>query len=434
MTQRTRSTNAIDRRKLAAAKTRQNAQSQQARDSGSSHLNWPGKIFQAKNGMTTIWTFIPYKITEKHHPDEEVTTGEQWYKRPYLLHRKLGAGEYKKKAVCPKSFHPRNHCSVDDDVEALRRSVRERRKNLTESQYKEEMESASRCKSQKRDLFLVYDHNEKEIFLVDEARGWGNMSGLGLKLRQRVTNLPQYVGEEAAAFWLDGNDGMALSIQWTGEEGKWITPSSIDFVPREKYPVPEWVWGKAVELSTLLVKLTDKQLWAIYQELSPEEEENEDTEEQEVEEEQPQEEPPVESPGDPEGEFNFEKATVKELIKFASDNQLLDEKYLFTILCNKDDNTVYNEVLDAWENKTVEPEPEPEPPPPPRERTRTRTQEKKEEPPPPTRERTRTKAKAETSVGECPAGGKFGKDFNELDKCTSCPDETYDACTVASNR
>lgn len=40
---------------------------------------------------------------------------------------------------------------------------------------------------------------------------------------------------------------------------------------------------------------------------------------------------------------------------------------------------------------------------------------------------------SEGEDGECPAGGDFGKDCNELDECAKCPDDTFDACATAQD-
>lgn len=39
------------------------------------------------------------------------------------------------------------------------------------------------------------------------------------------------------------------------------------------------------------------------------------------------------------------------------------------------------------------------------------------------------KKETKSSDSECPAGGRFGKDLDELDECDNCPDETWKACS-----
>jgi len=401
----------VDRRKQAAARARQKASESQARHAGSDYLKWPGKKFQPKDKATTLWSVIPYIVKERNHPDGSDLQGQLWYKRPYVIHAGIGAGEYGKRVVCPRTFHPRAQCSVCEDVEALRKAVRDRRKQLTEEEFKKEMDSASTCKGKHRDLMLVYSHDDQEIYLVDEAHGGGNMVGFGMLLDSRITNP---LAEEWAAFYLDGDDGMALSITWagSGSGGKmdWVKPISIDFVDRKKAPVPASVWEKAVELSELLVKVSDKELWAMYQELPPEEEEDEEEPEEEEE---------------PEPEESEEKDELDEMDRSAL-KALIKEKGLdIKVTKSMTDDEIRDSIRESEEDEEEEEDddiPFEEPPAKeePKKLARTRTTA------PPTKEE-------KPSKGKCPGGGTFGKDFNELDACAkSCPDATYDECAKAN--
>jgi hypothetical protein len=51
--------------------------------------------------------FLPYIVTDSNHPDKDETyevamKGGQWYRRPFLLHRSIGAGN--KSYICPQSI------------------------------------------------------------------------------------------------------------------------------------------------------------------------------------------------------------------------------------------------------------------------------------------------------------------------------------------
>jgi len=51
---------------------------------------------------------IPYEITDKRHPDKSIKEGiaiegDLWYKRPFKIHRNVGAGDGET-VVCPTSF------------------------------------------------------------------------------------------------------------------------------------------------------------------------------------------------------------------------------------------------------------------------------------------------------------------------------------------
>jgi hypothetical protein len=420
----------IDRRKQAAARARQKASESQARHAGSDYLKWPGKKFTPKDKAVTLWSVIPYTVKERNHPDGADLQDQLWYKRPYVIHAGIGAGEYGKRVICPRTFHPRAVCSVCDDVEALRKSVRDRRKQLTEDEYKKEMDSASTCKGRNRDLMLIYDHNEKDVYLVDEAHGGGNMVGFGMLLDSRITNP---LAEEWAAFYLDGDDGMALSITWagSGSGGKmdWVKPISIDFVDRKKAPVPAGVWEKAVELSELLVKVSDKELWAMYQELPPEEEGDEEVTKAEEEPEEPE---PEEEPEEETEQNEWDSMSRSELKTFIKEKGLN-----VRVVKSMSDEDIRTAVAEAMGEEEPEGEPEEEDPPfeepePVKPATKTRTATA-----PATKEETKPKVPPRSTPpkagNKCPGGGTFGKDFNELDACAkSCPDAVYDECGAAN--
>lgn len=48
--------------------------------------------------------------------------------------------------------------------------------------------------------------------------------------------------------------------------------------------------------------------------------------------------------------------------------------------------------------------------------------------------RARVSAEDKKEEGECPVGGKFGYDCNELDECQDCPDEVFDRCVELQDK
>jgi hypothetical protein len=121
---------------------------------------------------------------------------------------------------------------------------------LTDDEYKKEMDAASVCKAKNRDLMLVYNHDDKEIYLIDEAHGGGNMVGFGMLLDSRITNP---LAEEWAAFWLDGKTEWPCPSSWAGS-GRggggmdWIKTNQYRFCSsaggRRLYQIG--VWGEEV--------------------------------------------------------------------------------------------------------------------------------------------------------------------------------------------
>lgn len=246
-----RPTTGADRVREAAAKARQRAKEQQAKQFGQApFIIWGGKRAEPKGGETTLWSMIPYLVTEKHHPDG-AQPGELWYKRPYMIHRNLGPEELTK--VCPKSFNPRAMCAVHNHLVELRKDW-DANADLIKS-----------INASNREVYLIYDHDSKEVLLYDAAYGSVKNPGFGYLLASRIENP---LAEEWAAFWLDGEDGMGLRITWQSSDfaggGSWVRPISIDFVERKKAPVPKEIWGKAVELSTVLEKTSSEDIEAIH--------------------------------------------------------------------------------------------------------------------------------------------------------------------------
>ena len=76
---------------------------------GHSHLRLPNGIplFSPEAESTIKLDFLPYVVTDSKHPDRDAENGTAveeslWYRRPYRLHRNLGATG-KESAVCLSS-------------------------------------------------------------------------------------------------------------------------------------------------------------------------------------------------------------------------------------------------------------------------------------------------------------------------------------------
>jgi|GEM_PF-6060962 len=387
---------ASDRKAAAAARAKQRAREQQQENQGRGYLKLPAniKMLEYKDGARTLLSVIPYIVEEKHHPDK-VEPGELWYKRPFKVHRSIGAGDDRKDYVCPRTFNPRNKCAICENVAELSKNW-----DANQEQIREE-------KAKNRDLMLVYNHDSKELCLINEPYGGGNMVGFGMLLNSRIEN-PR--AEEWAAFWLDGEDGMALDIQWKGAGlgGKkdWIKPISIDFVARKDAPVPKDIWGRAIELSSLLIKTEPAALEAAYYEI-PEEDIVPPNDQQGPESEQ-------EPEGGEEDDIPFDELSVaeqveamkawskEELLEFSKKAELKDAKGkdIHKFYARSDIKFVYGAVSGAWVLLFGD-----------------------------------NDAPTEDEAGstECPFGHPFGaQGFNEFDECKTCPETSYEACMEAA--
>lgn len=376
---------ADERRKQAAALARQKAKESQNRQAGKTYLKTDLKRLEVKGGKSTLVSVIPYVVKERHHPDN-IKPGELWYKRPFKLHRNVGAGDDSRPMTCPKTFNPRSSCAPCNQVGELSKDW-EKNKDLL-----------SDLRAKNRDLLLVYDHDAKEIRYMDEPYGGGNLAGFGMLLDARIANPRK---EEWASFWLDGDDGMALDIMWqTSKSGsmEWTKPVSIDFVPRKDAPVPKDIWKQAVELSELLYHTTSKEIEAAFYEIPDDDDEV-----------QPQEEPPPEPETDPEPEpnqeedenVNFDGMGKEELLAFAKENDLKDQKgrLISKFFVRNKEEEIRTLVTASWEKFWAE---------------------------------AAEAGKEEDETG-CPSKGVFGKDFNELDGCANCPEKIYNACSDAAS-
>lgn len=390
------SSQASSRKAQAAARARAKAKENQAKHSGGKYTKWTGDALEYKDGSSTLISVIPYLVQEKRHPDG-ISKGELWYKRPFKIHKDVGAGDDKKSVVCPRSFNPRADCAICDNVSELSKD------------YEANKDQISAEKAKNRDLLLVYDHDKKKVCLMNEPYGGGNMVGFGMLLDTRLANPRQ---EDWAAFWLDGDDGMALDITWKGAGlgGKkdWVKPVSIDFIPRSQAPVPKDVWKQAVELSTLLVEVSSKAIEAAYYELpdteeegsSPVEEEAADAQETAEEtqendtEDNSNEEPGEEDTDD--GPIDFSQLSRASLLNFAKTN--FDAKKYREASKIANEKKLIKFIEETWEAIVDDDIP------------------------------SKAEGNSTAQDGSCPFGHKFREEFNEHDDCKDCEEKDYESC------
>lgn len=372
-----------DRQKQAAARARQKSKDRASERTGRNHLSYSGSVLEPKAGQSTLISVLSYKVEERHHP-EAIKPGEWWYRRPYKRHGRIGVDEDNLKAYnCPKSFNPKSPCCICSDVAEWRKD------------WDENKEVIKRFRASDRELYLIYDHDAKEVKLLDQPYG-----GFGELLDGRIANPRK---EEWAAFWLDGNDGMALDVMWTSQKigtNEWIKAQSIDFVPRSEAPVPAEAWKKAQDLSKFLRQISSEDLQEAYYsgdtQTKEEEEPTTQKQEQEQEEDEVSEEDfPFEEDGqsEEEPEPDLSSMSKEELVAFAKENELFDAKGQ-RLLARMKDKELREKVIAAWEES----------------------------------QKSGNDDEEETADGECPNDHAFGKDFNEHEDCSKCADEVYQKC------
>jgi hypothetical protein len=350
----------VDRRKQAAAMTRQKSKDSQQASSGKSYLKWSGKSVEPKAKTTSILSVIPYTIKEKHHP-QNLPTGTLWYRRPFKVHRNMGIADDARTLVCPRSFNSKADCAPCRDVAEM----------LKDWDTNEDAIKAVRASA--RDLMLVYDHEDREIKLLNQSYFL-----FGQLLDERIDNPPS---EDCAAFWLDGEDGMALKVSWMAQKAgklEFVKASVIDFDQDKKYKVPSKVWKEAIELSTLLVETTSRQIEEIYTGGSNQTDDDDDS-----------------RPDDDSFEDVLSRMGKKDMIAYAKDNQLMADKDVRFLLRMTEDEVraKVRETID----KDIPFDSKP----------------------------------AAGGKLECPLGHTLGEHLNDFDECGECPEDTYNACARA---
>lgn len=185
------------------------------------YFNLPSdfKIFKEEPGSRVTLDILPYIVTDKRHMDRDESTntavvGETWYKKPYLVHRGVGANN--ESYVCPTTIGKK--CPIcehrakllkeggdwqDPDIKALRPS--------------------------KRNLYVVVPLDSKE----HEAKP--HLWDISQFLFQEKLN--EEIGENLDyADFPDLEEGLSLRIRFSEEQfgkNKYAATSRIDFKERD---------------------------------------------------------------------------------------------------------------------------------------------------------------------------------------------------------
>lgn len=377
---------------LAQAMAKRNLQ----RNAGKNYINTNIKKLEVKDGVRTTLTVIAYIVKNgKRSDSDQIKPGMTWYKFPFRIHKKIGSGDDARSIVCPTTWGTDNKCAICTHVAQLR-----------EKSYDDNKDTITALRYQHRDLLLVYHHEAKEICYMDEAYGGGNIPAFGSLLDEAITN-PAKAAD--SYFWVAGDGGQDLNVLWkmAGTKGReWLKPVSITFV--ERTGVPSWVWKKAFDISEMLVRLSSKEVENLFYAVGDDDDEgsqqhddddqtpedSDDTKEDSNEDEDSDDEPgDDDEPDDDDDKFDISKANRGELLTFARENKLTDSKgrIIHKSYAKVDEEKLRRVVTKSWDRYWEDAE----------------------------------KIK-------CPAGGTFGKDFQDLPGCKDCPTKVMDACASES--
>ncbi len=317
-------------------------------------------IFSPDEGKVRL-DILPYLVTDEKHPDrneemEIATPGELWYKRPFKVHRNIGAEN--DTVVCLSSFGKR--CPICE-------YLAKRRKEGAD------MDEIKALRPSQRNLYVVIPVGVKGM---DEKPHIWDVSQY---LFQNLLNEELEEDPDYAAF-PDLEEGLTLRIRFEEQQlgkNKFNEAKRIDFEEREQI-YDDSILEDVPNLDEVLTQLTYEELDAKFLEMESAEE---------------VEDPPVRKrkkvEKEPEPEEDDDPPPVRRKKKPVKD---------------EDDDT-------PPPTRKRKPEPEPEEdddPPPVSRKSKSKSAEKAK----------RDKAKDEDE--RCPHGHTFGVDCEDFDECDTC--------------
>jgi len=415
-------------------KVQKDTQRQKAANAGYGYLILPKDVhvFNAEPGGKVVLDFIPYEVTDKRHPDRDsemdiATPGTLWYKRPFKIHRNIGAE--KDAVVCPASFG--KPCPICE--------YWAKRKN--EGAEKEELDA---IKTSLRNLYLVIPKGHKK--LEEEIHIW-DMSQF---LFQNLLNTELEEDDDNACFpELEG--GLSLQIRFDSKSfgsGKpFAEASRIDFKERtEDYD--EEILERVPNLDEVLKVLSYKELEAKFFEIDdvdseedseeeedeapttkkvtkksstkrkpkPEPEDDEEEEDLEDDEEEEEEEPAIKRKPSRKPVKKSVKKPKPEEEEDDDEDEDEDEGMIECVACGGSGTNSKGRKCPICNGTGVVPDPDLE------------EDEEDEEEPTPKKGKTPSNKKVNN---KCPYGHKFGKDCEKFDDCDEC--ESWNDCIDAQD-
>lgn len=366
----------------------------QVRGNQYSYLNLPKGVgvFKEEPGTRVSLDIMPYEVTDVNHPDRDeeygiAVPGELWYKRPYWLHRNIGADH--EAVVCPTSV--KQKCPIC-----------EHRAQLLKDGVDWSDDSVKSLKPSMRNLYVVIPKGNKNY--DEKPHIWDISQFLfQAKLNEEIQE------DEQFETFPDLGEGHTLRIRFSEEQfgsNKFAETSRIDFVPR-KTQYKESILDSIPSLDDILVIPTYGTIEALFfGGLSQSESEDEDEDEDDME--IADEDTPFEDDDDDEDEEEY-------------DNNLEDE----------DEELENEEDEDEDEDEELEDEDE--------EETKskkstggknTTSKKNKKDTSSKTEKKDAVKGKSKKKKNKCPNGHEFGVDCDEYNECDVC--DEWEACMDSS--
>jgi hypothetical protein len=384
-------------------KVAKNAEKSGSQGNSYGYLNMPKgvEMYEPVPGAREKIDILPYIITDPKHSDIDselgISLGEYWYKRPFRIHRNVGAEN--DTVVCLSTFGKK--CPICEY----------RKKRANEGAEKDELKAFN---SSLRNLYIVIPRGIKK---VEETIHLMDVSQFCFQdlLTEELSEKPDM--EIFPSIY----DGMTLQIRWAEEvfaNNKFAKANRIDFHERDE-ALDEDLLDEIPELDKCLKQLSYVEMEAKFFEMENETEK----------EEKPVSKKSKKVDEDEDEEPEEEKAPVKERSKKPAEKKPkepeltwddlmdMDESELAEVIKSKDididpddyssekelRNAIAEELnIEKPAKKTAKSEPEKETP-------------------------KRPERKKETSDDECPSGHKFGIDTDKFPKdCDDC--KLWDKC------
>jgi hypothetical protein len=286
-----------ERKHSFKGKTNRDAKRQKDNNKGFGYLNLPKgtNLYTPKPGSREEFDIIPYIVSDKNHPDKDkefgiAEPGTIWYKRPFKVHRQVGADN--EKVVCLSSFGKK--CFICEY----------RKKRAKEGADKDELQNFN---ASSRNLYVVKPKNNKnfpdEFHVLDFSQfNFQDLLNDEIEENEKYESFP------------DLEDGLTLKVRWDEEVfagNKFAAASRIDFLERKK-GYSEDILDEVPDLDKLLKELTYEQMEAKFLEMDSTSGEDNDEEDDEEDDETP---------------FKDDKKKSKKVTKPEPDDDEEDDEY-----------------------------------------------------------------------------------------------------------
>jgi len=396
-------------------KVARDAQRQKKSSNSYGYLSLPRdlNVFKEDPGGRIRIDIMPYLVTDERHPDRNdelgiAVPGELWYKRPFKVHRNIGANN--DLMICPTSIGKR--CPICEY----------RAKRLKEGAEKEETDA---MRPSLRNLYVVIPIGHKKF---DEKPHIWDISQFLFQnlLNEELEENPDF------EIFPDLEEGMTLRVRFDsktiGKSQPFADANRIDFEEREEI-YDEKIMKSIPNLDEILIVPSYKELELKFFEMEDHDPED-SVAEPDPDEDLNDPDPPVRrKKADPDPDDDDPEPPTRRRKKTDPEPDPDDDP----------------EHLAHWKKTDPEPDPDDDPEPPTRRRKKTDPELDPDDDPPVRRKKTdpepdpdddpeppaRTKkGKAkDDDAQKCPHGFKFGRDCEKYDECEDCDiwNDCYDA-------